>query len=99
VAVATELTATMISDLRAATALITAPGELEIVEKWLADWDIYLGDRERHIRKLETADENTSGRDLAFTISEPASGGLYTRRIEGFANVNDMASCRVPGDI
>ncbi len=99
VAVATDLTATMISELQAATSLIPDPEELEVVERWLDDWDTYLGDRERHYEKLQTADENTSGHDLRFTISETASGGAYTTRIAGFANVNHMASCRIPGDI
>lgn len=99
VAVATDLTAAMVDELRAATNLITDPEDFETVERWLEDWDTYLGDRERHHDKLQAADEDTSGRDLAFTISETASGGAYTTRLAGFANVNNMASCDVPGDI
>ena len=31
-----------------------------------------------------------TGSDLRFILTERAEGGIYTRRIDGLANVNDM---------
>ena len=69
------------------------------MEAWLADWDFYVEDRWIHVDRLDAADENTPDRELRFTLRERAEGGIYTRRIEALANVNDMESCRVPGDV
>jgi len=51
------------------------------------------------VGRLENATPETDDRDLAFIIQERIEGGFYTRRIDGLANVNDMPSCVVPGDI
>ncbi|MEL0139306.1 MAG: hypothetical protein VW800_02950, partial [Acidimicrobiaceae bacterium] len=59
----------------------------------------YLVDRWAHVERLERATLDTDDRDLAFIIQERIEGGFYTRRIDGLANVNDMPSCVVPGDI
>ena len=61
--------------------------------------DFYLVDRWTHVTKLESADADASGRDLTFTLRARTAGGIYTRRIDGFANANKMPSCHVPGDI
>lgn len=97
---ATELTETMIASLRAiADTEVTAADDRRIVDAWFADWDFYVEDRRRHIDKLETLGESASGDDFQFLLRERAEGGIYTRRIDGLANVNDMESCHIPGDI
>ncbi len=99
VAIGTDLTEKMVTDVRATTHLITNDDDLEIVDSWLEDWDAYVHDRRRHVERLEAADESTPGRDTAFTLTERSASGFYTRRIDGFANVNDMVSCHVPLDV
>jgi hypothetical protein len=99
VAIGTDLTRAMVADLRRLTDDIDTVEERELVDLWFDDWDVYIDDRIRHVEKLEAADADTSGRDLAFTLRARAAGGIYTRRIDGFANVNDMESCHTPGDI
>lgn len=99
VTAATDLTRAMVADLHALALEHVAGDEMALVNRWLDDWDAYVDDRERYHGTLETADADATGRDLVFTLTERASGGIYTRRIEGFANVNDMPSCVIPGDI
>jgi hypothetical protein len=99
VARGTTLTESMVAELQSAAVLVGDPNDAELVDRWLDDWEAYVDDRLRHVEKLETADPDASDRDLAFTLSERAGGGIYTRRIDGFATLNDMASCRVPGDV
>lgn len=95
----TDITIDMVADLRRVAAQVTDESDLEIISAWLDDWDVYIGDRQAHIVKLSEAAPDASPRDLAFTLSAIGEGGIYTRRIDGLANVNDMASCVVPGDI
>ncbi|MEM8707402.1 MAG: hypothetical protein AAGE98_13145 [Actinomycetota bacterium] len=96
----TEITAQLIADLKALRPLVTDPDELRILDAWFEDWeDGYLVDRWDHVERLENATPDTDDRDLAFVIQERVEGGFYTRRIDGLANVNDMPSCVVPGDI
>ena len=99
VALGTKITEQMVADLHAATSVVTDPEEREILDAWFADWDVYIADRWLHVDRLSGADDTTPGRDLAFILSAQAAGGIYTQRIDGLANVNDMASCNVPGDI
>jgi hypothetical protein len=96
----TEITAEMVADLRSLLPLVDDPDDLEILDRWFEDWEEgYLVDRWAHVERLENATPDTDDRDLAFLIQDRAEGGFYTRRIDGLANVNDMASCVVPGDI
>ena len=62
-------------------------------------WDAYVSDRWRHVEQLANATSDDTPRDLAFILSERVEGGQYTLRIDGLANVNDMASCHTPVDI
>lgn len=97
---ATRLTETMVASLRAAAEVHLASAEdRALVEAWLTDWDFYIEDRWSHVDRLDRATVDTPDEDFRFTLRERAGGGLYTTRMEGFANVNDMASCHVPGDI
>ncbi|MEM9204426.1 MAG: hypothetical protein AAGC53_22525 [Actinomycetota bacterium] len=96
----TVITERLIAELRELTSLVDDPDDLAILERWFEDWeDGYLVDRWAHVERLENATPDTDDRDLAFLIQERVEGGFYTRRIDGLANVNDMASCVVPGDI
>ena len=97
---ATELTETMVAGLRTvAAAHVTDPHDLEILDAWFDDWDFYIGDRWLHVEKLHTEGEDIADKDLRFILRSRGEGGIYTRRIDGLGNVNDMASCHVPGDI
>ncbi len=96
----TEITEQMIADLRDLLPLVGDPDDLATLELWFEDWeDGYLVDRWAHVERLENATPDTDDRDLAFLIQDRAEGGFYTRRIDGLANVNEMNSCVVPGDI
>ncbi|MCQ3807614.1 MAG: hypothetical protein OXB92_08810 [Acidimicrobiaceae bacterium] len=96
----TELTETMVTALRGAVdAHVTDSHDLLILEAWFADWDAYLQDRWRHVSKLQSLGESAEGSDLRFILTERAEGGIYTRRIDGLANVNDMESCHTPLDL
>ena len=96
----TVITEQMVADLRNLTTLVDDATDLATLERWFEDWeDGYLVDRWAHVERLETATIDTDPRDLAFLIQDRTEGGFYTRRIDGLANVNDMASCHVPLDI
>ena len=52
---------------------------VKLLEAWFADWDAYVRDREAYVERLSTprrADAERS--DLAFTLTERSSGGIYT---------------------
>lgn len=100
IAAGTELTETMVAALKEAhRSHVTDPGDSLILNAWFADWDAYLQDRWRHVAKLEALGEAATGSDLRFILRERAEGGIYTRRIDGLANVNDMDSCHTPLDL
>lgn len=99
VIVGTQLTAAMIEALKSAAAGVTHENDGRLLELWFADWDAYILDRELYAERLLGAPPDTARSDLAFTLTERSSGGIYTRTIDGFAEVNEMPSCGVPGDI
>jgi len=100
IAAGTELTETMVAALRRAFRThVSDQGDSLILNAWFADWDAYLEDRWRHVAKLEALGEGATGADLRFILRERAEGGIYTRRIDGLANVNDMSSCHTPLDL
>lgn len=99
VAEGTQLTATMVAGLKAEAESVTDENDLQLLELWFGDWDAYVLDREAYFQRLETAPADTRRSDLPFTLTERSDGGLYTRTIDGFAEVNDMPACGVPGDI
>lgn len=99
VAEGTRLTTAMIGGLKAEAALVTGENDRRLLEFWFADWDAYVADREAYGARLRTAAPDADRRDLAFTLTERSSGGIYTRTIDGFAEVNDMPGCAVPRDI
>ena len=95
----TDITIDLVASLKQAAAAVSDVDDSRLLEAWFADWDAYIADREAYIVKLEAATDETPNTDLVFTLQERASGGVYTRRIDGFGNVNAMTSCHVPGDI
>lgn len=70
-----------------------------LVRLWLEDWNVYLSDRQAHVERLNNATADTADRDLRFLISDVVAGGIYTRRMDGFARLNNMPACQIPGDI
>ncbi len=63
-----------------------------LIGLWLGDWDIYMADRVTH------ADRLRNGEDARFLNTE-ADGIFIAERMNGFARVNNMDSCQVPGDL
>ena len=80
----------MVADLRAMTP--TDERDRSLVGQWLDDYDAYAAARRAHQEKL------ARGEDPQFAV--PAVGGApLTRRMDAFAEVNDMSSCEVPLDV
>ena len=99
VAEGTRITATMVEGLKDEAASVTQENDRKLLDLWFADWDAYIADREIYVRRLRDAPPDADRSDLAFTLTERASGGIYTRTIDGFAEVNEMTACEVPRDI
>ena len=99
VAEGTRLTVDLVDRLRAEAESVTDENDRKLLELWFADWDAYVADRQAYGERLQSAPTDANRTDLAFTLTERASGGIYTRTIDGFAEVNDMSACGVPRDI
>lgn len=101
----TNITERLVGDLRASAAGLSeetanqGPPDAVLVRAWLADWEVYLADRRAHAARLRNASDDTPDRDLWFVVSDVVSGGIYTERMDGFARVNNMDSCQIPGDV
>lgn len=92
----TEIIEDMVAELEGLAYLVTDPDDAAILRQWLADWHaLYLADRWAHVERLESATPDTPDEDLAFLVHDLR----YGRKIDGLANVNDMKSCVIPGDI
>lgn len=89
---ANEVVAVMV-DTTAADPLATAD-EQEIVDKWIADWRIYLDDRALYADAVE----EDPGAPFQITENEELGRGVDDT-IRTFADVNDMPECRPPGDV
>ena len=90
--------------LRAETSLSVStdgngPPDADLVAAWLEDWDVHVSDRRGHSERLRTADEDTPDRELRFLLLDLTEGSTYTERMDGFARLNDMDNCQVPGDV
>ncbi len=79
----------MLDDIEAFPA---ADDDARLIGLWLDDWAIYMADRVVHVDKLR------SGEDVRFLNTE-ADGIFIAERMNGFARVNNMDSCQVPGDL
>ena len=96
----------LVQDLTRAAGSLPAPApdnpgvsDAELAEAWLADWRTYIADREGHARRLRAADETTPDRELRFLLVDMTEGSTYTERMDGFARLNDMDACQIPGDV
>lgn len=70
-----------------------ASNDGRMIHEWLADWQTYLGDRERYVDALE-ADATAR-----FYVTEKVKGQQITKPIDFFATYNDMTNCVTPGDL
>ena len=75
------------------------PPDTDLVGAWLEDWDVYISDRRSHSQRLRTASEDTPDRELRFLLLDLTEGSTYTERMDGFARLNNMDNCQVPGDV
>ena len=75
------------------------PPDADLVGAWLEDWDVYISDRRSHSERLRTASEDTRDRELRFLLLDLTEGSTYTERMDGFARLNNMDNCQVPGDV
>jgi hypothetical protein len=66
--------------------------DADLVERWLRDWDIYIGDR------LKYAEKFSQGIDTAFEVTA-IDGDQVTSALDLFATINRMPSCVAPGDV
>jgi hypothetical protein len=99
VAEGTRLAIAMVEGLKREAPSVTDENDRQLLDLWFADWDAYVADREAYAERLRDAPPDADRKDLAFTLTERASGGIYTRTIDGFAEVNNMDACAVPRDI
>jgi hypothetical protein len=89
----------LVADLGELATQVENPAERELIADWLVDWDHYIADRWNHVDTLRDADATTPDRDLAFVLNPGPDGAVYTERLDGFARVNTMDSCVIPGDV
>ena len=76
-------------------AAVDAPadaGDRTMVERWLADWHTYLGDRERYAGQL------AAGEDVPFRLTA-VKGQAVTEQMDEFAAYNELEACRTPDDV
>jgi len=64
----------------------------ELIQLWLADWDLYIEDRVNHVERLRTEG------DVRFLNTEH-DGIFIAERLNGFGRVNEIRSCLPPGDL
>lgn len=107
----TEAVEALIADLRAAAAGLSTvtdsngPPDSELVGSWLEDWGVYVADRRAYEASLQAAasaaPDGATGEDadIRFLLSDAAPVGVYTERMDGFARLNNMDNCQIPGDI
>ena len=75
------------------------PPDADLVNAWLDDWDVYVSDRRSHADRLRSADDDTPDRELRFLLVDMTEGSTYTERMDGFARLNNMDNCQIPGDV
>lgn len=87
---ANAILAEQLADLKALP--VADAGTQKLIDQWLADYGVYLRDRQIH------ADELKAGKDTPFTETT-YKGSPMSNRMDAFARVNLMRSCQVPGDL
>ncbi len=88
---ATALLRPMVAKL--ASSLPASTGDQKAVRGWLADWQIYLADREAYIDALR----REGGR--AKPLFRSIHGTTADQTITSFADLNSMSSCATPLDL
>jgi hypothetical protein len=83
----------MLDRLATAAPAADASNDGRMIGEWLADWKLYIGDRDRYVDALE-ADPTAR-----FFVTEKVKGQQITKPIDFFATYNDMPNCRTPGDL
>ena len=86
---ANERFAQMLDEL---AALAPAGDDGEVVDAWLADWQVYLGDRQAYADALRRDPE-------ARLLVTPKDNEQVTEFIDAFAADNRMPSCGTPLDV
>jgi len=87
---ANDLLARQLTELRALPPPASKNDRL-LVQAWLHDWKLYLGDRQAHVESWR------EGHDVQFAETM-ASGGPISDRMDDLANQNRMDDCVVPND-
>jgi hypothetical protein len=87
---ANDIVAGLVAELHRIEPSVDA--DRQYVDQWMADWDSYLESRRRYANVL------ASGRDDRFAV-QAEGGHPITERMDGFADLNQMSSCRVPLDV
>lgn len=82
-----------------ATVSDDGPADASLVRAWLEDWEVYVTDRRRFSERLRDPLDDTPDREMRFLLVDLTEGGTYTERMDGFARLNDMDACEVPGDV
>jgi len=90
-----ELTSRADDDLEAMVTRLRAipvpdAGDAVLVQRWLADWDGLIADREAWVVQLRAGDGNPLI-ERSHEGGEPAS-----KTLDAFANVNAMPDCKAP---
>ena len=85
--------AAMLTDLDDLTTMAPAGDQRDRAERWLADWDVLLADREAYATALSDDPE------ARMLVSEkPGTGRHITGWIDEFALANKMDDCVTPSD-
>jgi len=87
---ATDTIASFVSEFR--QALPTSPKGIELVGRWLDDYEIYISDRRSF------ADDLRNGLNLQFSET-PLKGLPLSEKIATFAADNEMSYCKPPRDL
>jgi hypothetical protein len=88
---ATDLLVERVTALRAIPLADT--GSRPLVDHWLADYDAYIGDRRAQLAAWR------AGQNPMFSETAADNGAPASLRMDEFARVNAMPSCKVPQDI
>ena len=88
---ATNVLADRVASLRALP--LADPGSVKLVGTWLDDYDNYVGDRRAQVASWR------KGQNPMFAETATDNGAPGSLRMDEFARVNAMPSCKVPQDI
>ncbi len=81
----------LVDDLEAAAT--GTERDLRMIDAWVDDWRIYLGNRADYAERIATDP------DAQFYVSANADGDRVDKHLTYLANTNEMYSCVAPGDV